>query len=50
MDEDEVEKMSRRFVHGVKDFWGKKRLEDIEEMGTRGFEGCERLNNMMCAC
>lgn len=38
VDEPEVEGMSRRFVNGVKDFWGKKSLEDIEEIGTRGFE------------
>ena len=32
VDEPEVEKMSRRFVNGVKDFWVKKNLQDIEEM------------------
>ena len=50
VDESEVEKMSRRLVNGVKDFWGKKNLEDIEEMGIKGLEASEELANLIGGC
>lgn len=50
VDEPEVEKMSRRFVKGVKDFWGKKHLEDIEEVNTRGLDASEGLANLIGGC
>lgn len=50
VDEPEVEKMSRRFVNGVKDFWGKKSLDDIEEMGTRELEANDGLADLMGGC
>ncbi|CAF9915265.1 hypothetical protein IMSHALPRED_002388 [Imshaugia aleurites] len=49
VDESEVEKMSKRFVDGVKDFWEKKSLDDIEE-STRGFESSEGLANFLGGC
>ena len=36
VDEPDVEKASRRFVAGVKDFWGKKDLGDVERLVARG--------------
>lgn len=50
VDEPEVEKMSRRFVNGVKDFWERKSLDDIEEMGTTGFAPCEGLADLLGGC
>ena len=50
VDEPEVEKMSRRLVNGVKDFWGKKNLEDIEEMGIKGLEASEELASLIGGC
>lgn len=50
VDEPEVEKLSRQFVDGVKDFWGKKSLDDIEEMGTRGLAPCEGLADLVGGC
>lgn len=50
VDEHDVEKMSRRFVNGVRDFWGKRNLDDIEDMGTRGLEVSEGLVNLMGGC
>ena len=50
VDEPEVEKMSRRFVNGVKDFWGKKNLQDIEEMYTGGFKASKGLTNLVGGC
>lgn len=34
VDEQDVEKTSRRFVKGVQDFWKKKALDDIEELAA----------------
>ena len=50
VDEPEVEKMSSRFVNGVKDFWGKKSLDDIEAMDTRGFETSQGLAGLIGGC
>ena len=50
VDEPEVEKMSRRFVNGVKDFWGKKSLDEIEEMSTRGLEANEGFADLIGGC
>ena len=50
VDEPEVDKMSRRFVDGVKDFWGKKSLDDIEEMVTREFGSQEGLADLIGGC
>ena len=50
VDEFEVDKLSRRFVNGVKDFWGKKKLEDIEEMGTRRLGASEGLADLTGGC
>lgn len=50
VDEPEVEKMSKRLVSGVKDFWGKKDLEDIEEVGTEGLDASEVLPNFIGGC
>ena len=50
VDEPEVEKMSRRFVDGVKDFWGKKSLDVIEEMVTREFGSHEGLADLIGGC
>ena len=50
VEESDVEKMSRRFVNGVKDFWGKRSLDDIEEMGTKGPDACEGLVNLIGGC
>ena len=50
VDEPDVEKMSRRFVKGVKDFWGKRNLDDIEDMGTEGLEANEGLVNLIGGC
>ena len=32
VDDDEVDRRSRGFVEGVRDFWGKKSVDDIEEL------------------
>ena len=50
VDEPEVEQMSRRFVDGVKDFWAKKSLDDIEEMVTREFGSQEGLADLIGGC
>ena len=50
VDEADVEKISRRFVNGVRDFWGKKSVDDIEEMATRELEASEGLANLMGGC
>ena len=50
VDEPDVENMSRRFVNGVKDFWGKRNLDDIEDMGTKGLEASEGLVSLIGGC
>ena len=50
VDEPEVEQMSRRFVYGVKDFWGKKSLDDIEDMATRELGSQEGLSDLIGGC
>ena len=50
VDESEVYNMSRRFVNGVKDFWGKKKLEDIEDMGTRRIGTSQGLADLTGGC
>ena len=50
VDEPDVDKMSRRFINGVRDFWGKRNLDDIEDMGTRGLEASEGLVNLIGGC
>ena len=50
VDEPEVEQMSKRFVDGVKDFWGKKSLNDIEEMTTKEFGSQEGLADLIGGC
>ena len=49
VDEGEVERTSRRFVAGVREFWGKKNVDDIEELVTRGCQD-EGLVDMRGAC
>ena len=43
VDEPEVERTSVRFVQGVRAFWGKKRVEDVEEWVGVG----ERMGELM---
>lgn len=50
VDEPEVEDLSRRFVNGVKDFWEKTSLDDIEETGTRGLEASQGLADLVGGC
>lgn len=50
VDEPDVEKMSRRFVNGVKDFWGKRSLDDIEEMRARGLEASGGWADLIGGC
>lgn len=41
VERDEVEATSLRFVEGIRSFWGKKRLEDIEDAVEEGVkDGC----------
>lgn len=50
VDEPEVEDLSKRFVNGVKDFWGKKSLDDIDEMAIRGPEASQALADLAGGC
>ena len=51
VDDEELEGMSRRFVAGVRDFWGKKRVEDIDDEVVRAGEALDGLNMRgMWAC
>ena len=50
VDEPEVEQMSKRFVDGVQDFWGKKSLDDVEEMATKEFGSQEGLADLIGGC
>ena len=49
VDEPDVEKTSCRLVAGVRDFWGKKNLDDIEELVERGCQD-EGLVDMRGFC
>ncbi len=50
VDEPDVEKTSKRFVAGVQDFWRKKDLDDIEEMGVLGIETSDGLMDLRGGC
>ena len=50
VDEPEVERTSRRFVAGVKGFWGKKSLDDIEELEAKGVDMEAGVVDMRGAC
>ena len=50
VDELEVEKTSKRFVNGVQDFWRKKSLDDIEEMGAWEVEAMGGLADLRGGC
>lgn len=44
VDEEDVEKTSKRYVDGMKSFWAKKSLDDIKESVQQGIrEGCVQM-------
>lgn len=51
VDEPDVKDLSRRFVKGVQDFWEKRSLDDIEEMGdAREPEASQGLADLVGGC
>lgn len=50
VDEPEVEKTSRRFVDGVRSFWGKKTLDDVEELAGMGVDARDGLMDLRGGC
>lgn len=50
VDEPEVEKLSKRFVAGVQDFWRQKSLDDIEETSSQAMEASEGLEDLRGGC